>query len=58
MRTKCLCINVKCLNQWFSNWGRDPVQVVCLFCRVPRASDKNIHNFLYILYFVYGTTFC
>jgi len=35
-----------------------PVGVVCFFPRVARASDKNIHNFFYIFYFVYGTTFC
>jgi len=31
--------------------------VVCLFSRVMRASDKNIHIYFSILY-SYGTTFC
>jgi len=41
------------LHQWFSTWGRDPVGIVCLFSGGARASDKNIHNFVYILYFAY-----
>jgi len=28
------------------------------FLGVARASDKNIHNYFYVLYFVYGTTAC
>ena len=36
------------------------IEVICLFSRVgvTRASDKNIHNFFCISYFVYGITFC
>jgi len=29
-----------------------------IFLGVATASDKNIHNYVYTLYFVYGTTFC
>ena len=35
-----------------------PLGVVCLFSRLTRASNKNIHNYFYILFFLYGTTFC
>jgi len=35
-----------------------PEGFVCLFSRAARASHKNIHNYFYILYFLYGTTFC
>ena len=28
------------------------------FSRVARVSDKSIHNYVYIFYFVYGTTLC
>jgi len=40
------------LVQWFSTWG----PFAC-FLWVGRASDKYIHNYFYILYFVHGTTF-
>jgi len=42
--------NDDALRQWFST--------ICHFSRGATASDKNIHNYLQILYFVYGTTFC
>jgi len=35
--------------------------VVCHFSRVARASEKTIHNYLFLyctVYSVYGTTFC
>jgi len=41
------------LDQWFSTRV-----LFAYFLRVARASDKNIRNFFYILYFVYETTFC
>jgi len=39
--------------QWFSTWGS-----FAIFLGVTIASDKNIHNYFYILYFVYATNFC
>jgi len=33
-----------------------PVAVVCLISRIAKASDKNIHNYTFLL-FVYGTIF-
>jgi len=45
--------------QWFLTWGSRPPQgLFAFFLGVMRASDKNIHNYLYILYSVYGITFC
>jgi len=41
------------LQQWFSTWGSFE-----FFLGVARASDKNIHIYFSILYFLYGTTFC
>jgi len=44
----------ECLYQWFSTCvygGR------CLFVGVVRAFHKNIHDYFYILYFRYRTTF-
>jgi len=34
------------------------LEVVYLYSGIARASDKKIHDLFYILYFVYGTTFC
>jgi len=41
------------LKQRFSTWGSFGI-----FLGVARASDENIHNYFYTLYFVCGTTFC
>jgi len=45
-----LCVRLK---QWFSTWeARPPWGSFAFFLGVARASDK------YILYFLFGTTFC
>jgi len=41
----------------FHPGDRDNVEVICLFSRVQESSYKNINNYFYILYFLYGTTF-
>jgi len=42
----------------FQPGGGNPMGSFAFFLGVARASVKSIHNFFYILYFVYGTTFC
>jgi len=37
--------------------SRLPWESFAIFLEVARTSDKNIHNYFWILYFVYGTTF-
>jgi len=41
------------LGQWFSTWGS-----FSFYLGFARASDKYIHNYFHILYFIHGTTFC
>jgi len=42
----------------FQPGGRDPRGGRLLFLGVARASDENIHNSVYTLHCVCGTTFC
>jgi len=49
MALKFASISSKYLQEWF--------QPGSVFSRVAKFSDKNILNYFYILYFLYGTTF-
>ena len=47
------------IDQWFSTWVATPWGSFVLFLEIARASNKTIHNnYIYFLYFVYGTTVC
>jgi len=41
----------------FNQGVTTPMGLFALFLWVARASNKDIHNYFYILYFLYGTTF-